>query len=143
MPSYHQKIKKVLPDGEYPAVVINAANKYTQKGDEKIALTLRVGHGKDTIEISTDLIFVDDWYGFPRITQFESATGGTVEDGASADLDAADCVGRTCLIVLKTGEWQGTARNEVVCFLPLPSDATPPEVDEIPMNDETIMERPF
>jgi hypothetical protein len=125
MPTFTQQLKKVLPDGEYPARVIDAKVKFTQKGDEKIVLSWSVKNGSDTMEITSDLIFVDDWFGFPRITQFVSATGDAVQDGESATLEIEDCVGRECVLVIGHDEWQGTARNTVICYKPLPPDPEP------------------
>jgi len=84
------KFSKVFPKGTYDFEVVKAEEKVSSKGNEMIALTLKVFNQDQTVLVNDWLVSMDSM--IPKIFSFCSATGIETEYHAG-ELTAELCIG--------------------------------------------------
>jgi hypothetical protein len=145
MPTYTQGLDMTVPEGVYDFVVVDANDKKSQNGNEKIELQLIIkGPEGQEHRIYDNLVFTpnSNW----KIDQFRIATGETLVKGQSVEFDATDCLDRTGKCYVIVDKYEGRERNKVGDYLdpaeikdsqkPVKAQepASPPIDDEIPMH---------
>lgn len=127
-----------IKPGWYTVVVQKAQDTTTQKGDEMTKLTYEI---IDEGDFKGEKIFDNFVYtegALPAVKVGLEALGMALTD--DMDFEAQDLVGRTMMVNVKMGEYQGQARPEVIFRGYKSTDTEAPEVsiDEAPQEVDEV-----
>lgn len=100
-PKSKDELRPTLPDGEYSATVIKAEDTVSKRGNDMIAITLRV-YGDDVNVLGNDWL-IPSSQGMWKVFDFCDAAG-LMERYNAGDLTAQDCLNANVLVKVETEE---------------------------------------